>query len=80
MKFCLYIVTGSEFVESAPLKPCANMVMKSRRERREREEAERQKLQETGTKDQSDSDEDDNEAIRANVAKTRQMLERKNLA
>ncbi|XP_052794192.1 uncharacterized protein LOC128227574 isoform X4 [Mya arenaria] len=66
---------GSEFVETAPLKPCAAMVMKSRRERREKEEEERERQRLASKAGGSDSDSDDSITLkRSSVEKTRKML------
>ncbi|XP_052282684.1 uncharacterized protein LOC127879720 isoform X3 [Dreissena polymorpha] len=65
---------GSEFVEGSPLKPCADMVMRSRRERREAEEVEKERLrllekhELVGTSD-SDSDEPMKHKVSTSVAK-----------
>ncbi|XP_060596380.1 uncharacterized protein LOC132750419 isoform X2 [Ruditapes philippinarum] len=54
---------GSEFVEGAPLKPCAELVINSRKERRMRAEQEKERLEEEerkvkGEKVDGDSDSD----------------------
>ncbi|XP_053398553.1 uncharacterized protein LOC123556357 isoform X5 [Mercenaria mercenaria] len=54
---------GSEFVEGAPLKPCADLVIQSRKERRMKEEEEKERLREKeqkakGERSGGDSDSD----------------------
>ena len=70
--FVLISLTGNDYVEGAPLKPCADLVIQSRRERREREETElaiKLAMERRKNKGDNDSDSDESEKGKKVVVK-----------
>lgn len=65
------LFTGSEFVEAAPLKPCADLVINSRKERKLREDLEKERELEAKSKGKKGENESD-----INVFSPRQATEK----
>ena len=65
-----FTFAGSENVEDAPLKPCANLVINSRKERRDKEVAEKARLQELERSKGDNCGDNDKEEDDSNGKKT----------